>query len=131
MLCTRLVESSASSALGHLLGQPCGGRVPAAYLDIIGAVAPLQWSEVMKRWQVSGSVDPMNIRARTRTPVEVRWHNMAKFDHDFIGQEALAAEIAKPKRTTVTLRWNPDESATNQKHSCDRCALSLPHRGTQ
>ena len=60
-------------------------------------------------WQVSGSVDPANMRARIRTPVEVRWHNMARFDHDFIGREALAAEIANPKRTTVTLRWNADD----------------------
>jgi glycine cleavage system aminomethyltransferase T len=62
-----------------------------------------------KRFEVSGSVDPTNTRARMRTPVEVRWHNMAKFDHDFIGREALAAEIAKPRRTTVTLRWNADD----------------------
>lgn len=41
-----------------------------------------------------------------RTPVEVRWQNMAKFDHDFVGREALTAEIAKPRRTTVTPRWN-------------------------
>jgi glycine cleavage system aminomethyltransferase T len=63
----------------------------------------------MKRWQVSGSVDAMNIRARNRTPVEVRWHNMAKLDHDFIGSDALAAEIANPRRTTMTLRWNGDD----------------------
>jgi glycine cleavage system aminomethyltransferase T len=63
----------------------------------------------MKRWQVSGSVDPLNIRARNRTPVEVRWHNMARFDHDFIGRDALAAEMANPKRTTVTLRWKADD----------------------
>jgi vanillate/3-O-methylgallate O-demethylase len=34
---------------------------------------------------------------------------MARFDHDFIGREALAAEIASPKRPTVTLRWNSDD----------------------
>ena len=51
----------------------------------------------------------MNLRARNRTPVEVRWHNMARFDHDFIGREALVTEIASPKRTTVTLRWNSDD----------------------
>ena len=59
--------------------------------------------------QISGSVDPSNMRARYRTPVEVRWHNMARFDHDFIGRDSLAAEIADPKRTTVTLRWNPED----------------------
>jgi len=56
----------------------------------------------MKFWQLSGSVDPTNMRARTRTPVEVKWHNVAKFDHDFMGREAQSAEMANPKRTTVT-----------------------------
>ena len=60
-------------------------------------------------FNVSGSVDPEDLRARYRTPVEVRWQNMARFDHDFIGREALQVEIANPKRTTVTLRWNPED----------------------
>jgi vanillate/3-O-methylgallate O-demethylase len=58
---------------------------------------------------VSGSVDPADMRARFRTPVEVRWHNMAKFDHDFVGRAAVEAEVANPRRTTVMLRWNPDD----------------------
>ena len=85
------------------------GGFPQHTWTFISAVAPSVWPEAMKRWQVSGSVDPMNIRARNRTPVEVRWHNMAKFDHDFTGRESLAAEIANPKRTTVTLRWNAED----------------------
>jgi glycine cleavage system aminomethyltransferase T len=85
------------------------GGFPQHTWTFIGAVPAANWPEVMKRWQVSGSVDPADIRARNRTPVEVRWHNMAKFDHDFIGCKALAAEIADPKRTTVTLRWSRDD----------------------
>jgi glycine cleavage system aminomethyltransferase T len=60
-------------------------------------------------FQVSGSVDPANTRARNRTPVEVRWENMAKFDHDFIGRPALQGEMAAPKRKTLMLRWNPQD----------------------
>jgi len=85
------------------------GGFPQHTWTFIGAVTPSQWPEVMKRWQVSGSVDAMNIRARNRTPVEVQWHNMARLDHDFTGRDALAAEIANPKRTTMTLRWNSDD----------------------
>ena len=85
------------------------GGFPQHTWTFIGAVAASRWPEMMKYWQVSGSVDPANMRARTRTPVEVRWHNMARFDHDFVGREALAAEMANPKRTTVTLRWNGDD----------------------
>ena len=47
---------------------------------------------IAKTHKISGSVDPADMRARFRTPVEVRWHNMAKFDHDFVGREALATE---------------------------------------
>jgi glycine cleavage system aminomethyltransferase T len=85
------------------------GGFPQHTWTFISAVAPAVWPEAMKRWQVSGSVDPMNIRARNRSPVEVRWHNMARFDHDFIGRKALTAEMANPKRTTVTLRWNAED----------------------
>ena len=85
------------------------GGFPQSTWTFISAMGAERWPELMKTWQVSGSVDPANLRARTRTPVEVRWHKMARFDHDFIGRAALAAEIANPKRTTVTLRWNADD----------------------
>jgi glycine cleavage system aminomethyltransferase T len=60
-------------------------------------------------YKVSGSVDPAHLRARHRTPVEVGWHGMCKFDHDFLGRPALEAETAHPKRTVVTLRWNTED----------------------
>jgi glycine cleavage system aminomethyltransferase T len=94
---------------GTYLANHVEGGFPQSTWTFVPAVNPSRWSETMKRWQVSGSVEPTNMRARTRTPVEVRWHNMAKFDHDFIGREPLAAEIADPKRITVTLRWNSDD----------------------
>ena len=49
------------------------------------------------------------MRARLRTPVEVGWQRAVKFDHDFIGRAALEAEVANPRRTVATLRWNPDD----------------------
>jgi len=82
---------------------------PQTTWTFVPAVDPDDWHEVSTFWQVSGSVDPMEMRSRTRTPVKVRWHNMARFDHDFIGREALEAEMANPKRTTVTVRWNKDD----------------------
>lgn len=57
----------------------------------------------------SGSIDPADRRARLRTPFEVNWGWMAKFDHDFIGRAALEAEAADRKRKTVTLRWNKED----------------------
>lgn len=57
----------------------------------------------------TGSIDPANQRARLRTPGEVDWMWMAKFDHDFIGRKALEAEQAAPKRTIVNLEWNVED----------------------
>jgi glycine cleavage system aminomethyltransferase T len=57
----------------------------------------------------TGSVDPADLKARFRTPGEVGWGWMAKFDHDFIGRKAVEAEAANPKRKIVTLRWNPED----------------------
>lgn len=57
----------------------------------------------------TGSIDPADLRARFRTPQEVNWAWMAKFDHDFLGREAIEAEAADPRRKTVILRWNHDD----------------------
>ena len=61
--------------------------------------------------EISGSYDPEDWRARVRTPTEVGWDWMAKFDHEFVGREAVEAEKADPKRTIVTLEWNGDDVA--------------------
>lgn len=57
----------------------------------------------------TGSIDPSDARARYRTPVEVGWIWMAKFDHDFVGRAAVEAEAKNPKRTVVNLRWNTED----------------------
>ncbi|MCP5143756.1 MAG: aminomethyl transferase family protein [Gammaproteobacteria bacterium] len=57
----------------------------------------------------SGSYNPDNLRARLRTPFEVNWDRTVRFDHDFIGAEALAAVAKAPPRRTVTLRWNAED----------------------
>ena len=58
-----------------------------------------------------GSVDPQDLRARFRTPVECDWAWMAKFDHEFVGKEALEKEMADPKRKLVTLEFNAEDLA--------------------
>lgn len=57
----------------------------------------------------TGSIDPADARARYRTPQEVNWAWMAKFDHDFLGRAAMEREAADPKRKTVILRWHPED----------------------
>ncbi|MEZ5223714.1 MAG: hypothetical protein R2743_19655 [Ilumatobacteraceae bacterium] len=94
----------------YLVNHVEGGFPQATWTFVPAANTPDEWDFMRtKVWQTLGSVDPADMRARTRTPVEVNWHNMAKFDHDFVGRAALEAEIADPKRTTVTLRWNHED----------------------
>lgn len=88
------------------------GGFPQGTWTFVGAppkLDPAFWDAIRTSHKVSGSVDPADMRARLRTPVEVRWHNMARFDHDFVGRAALEKEMASPKRTTVILRWNADD----------------------
>ena len=59
----------------------------------------------------TGSIDPKDLKARFRTPVECRWNFMARFNHDFVGREALEKEIAHPVRRVVSLELNPDDIA--------------------
>jgi glycine cleavage system aminomethyltransferase T len=71
------------------------------------------------------------MRARFRTPVEVAWGNLAKnTKHDYIGKAAVEAELANPKRTTVTLRWNAEDVldvwSTLLKPGEDLPLLSMP-----
>lgn len=72
----------------------------AGYRDFLGEAGNLD---------ISGSIDPSDFTSRFRTPGDVGWIWMAKFDHDFIGREAVEAEANNPRRTIVTLRWNKDD----------------------
>ncbi len=58
---------------------------------------------------ITGSVDPSNLQARYRTPIELGWNRAVRFDHEFVGRRALEEEAANPRRTVVTLRWNPED----------------------
>jgi glycine cleavage system aminomethyltransferase T len=48
-------------------------------------------------------------RLRYRNPIELGWAGMVKFDHEFVGREALEKEVANPRRKMVTLLWNTDD----------------------
>lgn len=60
-------------------------------------------------FNVAGSFDSDDISDWYRSPVELGWGRNIKFDHDFIGREALEKEVANPKRLIRTLVWNADD----------------------
>ena len=44
------------------------------------------------------------------TPYDLGYESIVKFDHDFIGREALEKIAGKPRRKKMTLAWNADDS---------------------
>jgi vanillate/3-O-methylgallate O-demethylase len=60
-------------------------------------------------FNLAGSFEANDISAWYRSPVELGWANRIKFDHDFIGRQALEEEVAHPRRTIRTLVWNAED----------------------
>jgi len=58
---------------------------------------------------IGGSFDADQIEDYYVTPVELGYDRVINFDHDFVGREALEAEIDDPDRKKVTLVWDGDE----------------------
>jgi vanillate/3-O-methylgallate O-demethylase len=58
---------------------------------------------------ISGSFVSENIEDYYVTPYELGYGMFVKFDHDFIGRDALERQAGKPHRKKVTLAWNADD----------------------
>ena len=58
---------------------------------------------------LGGSFYSDNIEDYYTTPYELGYGPFVKFDHDFIGREALEKIAGKPHRRKVTLAWNADD----------------------
>jgi len=58
---------------------------------------------------LGGSLVSDNIVDYYLTPYDMGYGHIIKFDHDFIGREALEAMQGKPHRHKRTLRWNKDD----------------------
>lgn len=60
---------------------------------------------------IGGSFKSDNIEDYYLTPYELGYGQFVKFDHDFIGREALEKIADKPHRHKVTLAWNKEDVA--------------------
>ena len=58
---------------------------------------------------IGGSFVSKNIEDYYLTPYELGYGPFVKFDHDFIGREALEKIADKPHRRKVTLAWNKED----------------------
>jgi glycine cleavage system aminomethyltransferase T len=60
---------------------------------------------------LGGSFVSSNIEDYYVTPYEIGYGPFVKFDHDFIGREALEEMAKQPHRKKVTLAWNGEDVA--------------------
>jgi len=63
------------------------------------------------RSALGGSFYSPNIEDYYFTPWDLGMSHILKFDHDFIGRDALMEKAKEPHRKKVTLVWNPDDTA--------------------
>ena len=74
---------------------------------------------------LGGSFVSANIEDYYLTPFELGYGPFVKFDHDFIGRQALEARVrdARPHRRKVTFEWNGDDLGRILASLNDRDAL--------
>ena len=58
---------------------------------------------------LGGSFDSSNIEDYYMSPYALGYGPFVKFDHEFIGREALEKMSGKPQRRKVTFAWNADD----------------------
>ena len=61
---------------------------------------------------IGGSFVSANIEDYYVTPYELGYGPFVKFDHDFIGRDALQKKALEPHRKKVTFEWNGADAAT-------------------
>jgi vanillate/3-O-methylgallate O-demethylase len=89
------------------------GWIPTAVPAIFGPEmrAYRQWLGADALGSLGGSVDSPDITDYYVTPFDIGYARTVKFDHDFLGREALERIAGSPRRTKVTLVWNPEDVA--------------------
>ncbi|MEU3618001.1 aminomethyl transferase family protein [Streptomyces sp. NPDC006872] len=86
--------------------------IPAIFGD--GMKPYRQWLSAFttENWlPITGSFRSENIEDYYTTPWDIGYGHMVKFDHDFIGREALEEMAKRPKRRKVWLNWDSDDAA--------------------
>lgn len=58
---------------------------------------------------LGGSFVSDNVEDYYLTPMDIGYSHILKFDHDFIGREALEKKLDQPHKKKVTLLWNSED----------------------
>jgi vanillate/3-O-methylgallate O-demethylase len=72
---------------------------------------------------LGGSFETSDVQDYYVTPYDMGYGNFIKFDHDFIGRDALAAMKDRKHRRKVTFEWNGDDVAKILASAFQREAL--------
>ncbi|MFB6078019.1 MAG: aminomethyl transferase family protein [Halarchaeum sp.] len=106
----RRLGSKAYHTLSVRLGWLPPG-VPPLYDDPEMA-AYRDWLDADSRegtYSIDGSFDSDDVSDYYMSPVELGYRKLIDFDHDFVGKEALRAQMDDPERTLVSLTWDRDD----------------------
>jgi vanillate/3-O-methylgallate O-demethylase len=97
------------------------GWIPTAVPAIFGPelTGYREWLDVSALGSLGGSMDSADIADYYVTPYDIGYGRTVKFDHDFVGREALEAMAGSPHRVKVTLVWNPDDVAAVVRSLCE------------
>jgi vanillate/3-O-methylgallate O-demethylase len=108
------------------------GWIPTAVPAIFGPEMRgyREWLDAGALGSLGGSMDCADITGFYVTPYDIGYGRTVRFDHDFLGREALervAAEDqdgsrkpgARKHRVKVTLVWNPDDLALAVRSLCE------------
>jgi vanillate/3-O-methylgallate O-demethylase len=89
------------------------GWIPTAVPAIFGPemTGYREWLSEEALGSLGGSMDSADITDYYVTPYDIGYGRTVKFDHDFLGREALERAAAKEHRRKVTLVWNADDLA--------------------
>jgi len=68
-----------------------------------------EWLPATAVGSLGGSMDSAEISDYYVTPQDIGYDRVVKFDHDFVGRDAIEKEAGDPRRTKVTLHWNVDD----------------------
>ncbi|NKQ51411.1 aminomethyl transferase family protein [Amycolatopsis sp. K13G38] len=87
------------------------GWIPTAVPAIFGPEQKgyREWLAADALGSLGGSMDSLDITDYYVTPYDLGYGRTVRFDHDFLGREAL--ERMEPRRKKVTLVWHPDDVA--------------------
>ncbi|MBC2644705.1 MULTISPECIES: aminomethyl transferase family protein [unclassified Rhodococcus (in: high G+C Gram-positive bacteria)] len=89
------------------------GWIPTAVPAIFGPEMAdyREWLGADALGSLGGSMDSAEITDYYVTPYDIGYGRTVKFDHDFLGREALEKIAENAERTKVTLVWNSEDVA--------------------